>query len=447
MKKVLYILFGMLFVFILGWSTGDITNRQLQTLINSVLSEIDEIDSAAVDGLLGVQGSLAYNLDAVQEIGASSVFGMALTATLYVSPDGSGSDGKSWTNAYTTIQAALDIASTDANDLTLILIAPHATAYDINTTGDPTWAGNYVLLGSHRHWVEIKNDHASATSILKFTGKASLEHLQFDLGTGTNGIILTHDGAVVSFSHFDGESLTGASTALHLDGATAAHSVITDVDFRGEGKTHMTAILIDNVELSEFYNIIIDAAKTGIQIVNAASDENKFLNIRIGDSGIGFDLDAGNEQHIEDVFFHHNTTDIDDEVGDHVFNNIRSETDVTFFPDNFTGITLSAGSGTDWGTDTEIRSAATATSPFRILGVHVEADANEKFRIRLSDDAGSSHFDDIQIEGVANEQKRESIQAGFGSEHIFNKGTKISGSVKSESGSNNAVVWLEVQVL
>lgn len=377
----------------------------------------------------------------------ASIFGMAITETLHVSPDGTGSGGKTWGAAYTTIQSALDAASTDANDLTLILIAPISTYYDINTTGDPTWTANVILLGSHRHWVEIKNDHASATSIFKFTGKVSLNHLMFDLGTGTNGVILTHDGFSVTFTHFEGSSLTGAATALHLDGATATHGKVDQVDFRGEGLTHMTAILIDNTELSEFSNIIIDAAKIGIQIVNAASDENKFVGIRIGDSGIGFDLDAGNEQHIEDVFFHHNTTDVDDEVGDHVWNNIRSETDVTIYPDNFTGITLAAGAADTWGNDTEVRSAATATGPFRVIAVHAEANANEKFRIRFSADSGSTHYDDIQIEGVQNQVKRESVAASLGSEHIFNKGTKISASTKSESGGNSAVVWIEVQNL
>jgi len=69
----------------------------------------------------------------------------AVTATLRVSPNGTGVDGLSWRTAYTTIQDALDAASTDADDCTLILISPHTTNYDIDTTGDPTWAANVIL--------------------------------------------------------------------------------------------------------------------------------------------------------------------------------------------------------------------------------------------------------------------------------------------------------------
>jgi len=57
------------------------------------------------------------------EVGAA-VIGRASTATLYVSPNGSNADGKTWSSAYNTIQAALDAASTDADDCTLILIRP-----------------------------------------------------------------------------------------------------------------------------------------------------------------------------------------------------------------------------------------------------------------------------------------------------------------------------------
>ena len=405
-------------------------------------------DDYVLQGLAGTPGSPGYKLHAVQEALGSAIANRAVIARLFVSPFGDNSDGLSPTTAFRTIQRALAAASTDPNVLTLIEIGPHATYYDINTSGDPTWTGNYILQGSHRAWAEIRNTHASAASIMKFTGLIGLEDLCFNLGTGNNGVIITKSGFRVDHLQFLGDSLIGAATALHLDGATTLRfGKVRDVEFLGEGITHMTGILIDNASRNDFYNIIIDAAKTAIQIVNAASDENKFLGIRIGDSGIGFDIDAGNEQHIEDVVFHKNTTDVDDEVGDHVWTNIRSETDITIYPDNFTGVSIAAGSGQAWGNDTEIRSAATATAPFRILGVHVEANASEKFRIRLSHDSGSTHFDDIQEEGVANQQKRESIAAGSSSEHIFNKGTRISGSVKSESGGNAAVVWLEIQNL
>ncbi len=399
-------------------------------------------------GLIAIPFGGGPDVAGIKENMGASAIGRAVTATLYVSPSGNGGGGLSWTSAFTTIQAALDAASTDANELTLILISPHTTYYDIDTTGDPTWTGNYILKGSHRVWVEIRNDHTSATSIMKFTGLIGLEDLCFNLGTGNNGVVITKSGFRVDHMQFLGSSLTSPATALHLDGATTLKlGKIRDVEFVGEGTTRMGAILIDNTARSDFHNIIIDAVKAAIQIVNPASDENKFENIKIGDSGIGFDFDAGNEQHVEDVVFHHNVADVDDEVGDHVWSEIRSETDITIYPDNFTGVTLTAGSADVWGAYTDVRSAATAINPFRVLGVHVEANASEKFRVRLSHDSGATNFDDLQVEGVANQQKRESIAAGSSSEHIFNKGVGISASTKSESGGNTAVLWIEIQEL
>ena len=77
----------------------------------------------------------------LREIGAG-IAGIAVTDTLYVSPNGAGTDGKTWASAYTTLQAALTAASTDADACTQIVVGPHAIYYDINTTGDPTWTGN-----------------------------------------------------------------------------------------------------------------------------------------------------------------------------------------------------------------------------------------------------------------------------------------------------------------
>jgi len=49
--------------------------------------------------------------------------------------------------SHSYIEDALDAASTDVDECTLILIAPHAT-YNINRTGDPTWSANVILQGT-----------------------------------------------------------------------------------------------------------------------------------------------------------------------------------------------------------------------------------------------------------------------------------------------------------
>lgn len=382
----------------------------------------------------------------LKSIGAS-IAGMAVTKTLYVSPNGTSQDGLTIATAYQTIQEALDAASTDGDDLTLILISPHSTNYDINTTGDPSWSANVVLMGSFRNWAKIKNTHASASSIMKLTGKVGIYNLNFNLGSGSgNGIILTHGGYSLDCCQFVGEDLTGAATAIHIDGATTIkHGCISNVHIDGH-ITHMKGILLDNAKHNHLEHLHIAECLTGIQIINSNSDGNIFEEVYIGNCALGIDIDAGNGQHFHDIDFYNCIRNIDDEVGDHQYLRVFDNFEISLYPDNFTGTTVNAHANPDtWGADTELLSAASRDNPFRIIGIQVEGSAAEKFRIRFSSDSGTTHYDDVHVEGEVNALKRQIIAAPSGTEFIFNKGTRISASVKSESGGNSVVIWLEIQ--
>ncbi|MBA7659452.1 hypothetical protein ES703_67432 [subsurface metagenome] len=364
----------------------------------------------------------------------------AVTASLRVSPNGSGIDGLSWQKAYTTIQDALDAASTDPDDCTLILISPHTTYYDIDRTGDPTWEANLILVGTHRNWAKIKNDHPTATSIMKLTGKASVIDLNFNLGTGGNGLIMTHGGCRGYHIQFVGEDLTEAGIALWLDGSPSNHGKFIDLHFLGH-TTHMTALKVDQFAHSYFELLRIHECASGIQVVGADADSNHFNDIDIGGCGIGFDLDEGNGQHLDDVLLHDNVVNIDDEVGDHHYSNIRGDFNIKIEPDNLVGVQVDCGGAGVYGGDTEIRAAVSSTKPFRIVGVHVEPSANEWYTVRFSADSGVTFYDKLLFDGT----KREGMAAPSGTEYILNKGTRISASARSETGGNNVKVWIEVQ--
>lgn len=406
----------------------------------SLLTDIETID--------GIVDDILVDTDAIDGDRGASIAGRAVTDILHVSPDGSGADGNSWASAYTTIEDALDAASTDGDACTLILMSPHATYYDINTTGDPTWSGNYILSGSYRNWAKIKNDHASATSVLKFTGKVALENLTIDCGSGSNnGLIISGSGtkgSILECVYLECEDVTGAQTAIEVSGGTEyirfdrvkVHGVVANTK----------GLLLDNCKLSNFEWVDLHECLTGTQLTNVASDSNIFSHILFNTCTLALDIDAGNNQLFHEISFGNCTTNVDDEVGDHSWIGIHGESDISIYPDNFAGSTVATHANpATWGTDTEVRAAATATAPFKVVGVHAEANANEKFRIRFSHDSGLTHYDDILIEGVANAVKREAIAAPSGTEHIFNKGTKISASAKSESGGNSTVVWIEIQ--
>ena len=387
---------------------------------------------------------LFYNETALDEIG-SAISGRAVTDTLYVSPNGNGTGGSTWARAYTTIQAALDAASTDPDDCTQLNISPHATNYDIDTTGDPTWTGNYILSGSYRNWATIKNSHASATSILKFSGNIGLENITIDCGTGSNnGVIIdgaNTKGCFLSHVYFEAEHVTGAQTSLQI--ANTEYARVEDTKFHGV-LAYTKALYLNACKLSNFGRLDFHNCATGVQIVGASSD-NVWSFVLLHDCTLALDIDVGDSQFFHEVSFSNCTTNVDDEVGNHAWSGISGEFDVEIEPDNFTGVTVSAGGAGVWGGDTEIRAAATSTVPFKIVAYIAEASANEKYRIRFSADSGSTFFADVMVEGEVNAIKSVAKQASDATDHIFNKGTRISASTKSESGGNTAVVWLKLQ--
>ena len=373
--------------------------------------------------------------------------GRPVTATLYVSPNGDNSNGRSWEKAYNTIQGALDAASTDADDSTAILIAPHATFYDINTTGDPTWTGNYEICGTHRIWAAVKNTHASATSVFKFTGKVSICDLAIftDSTNNADGVIFTSNGWRLRQCGFNSSGTDGASTSVYIDGSAALTrgGIMEDVQFIGH-VTHTKAIYINTSTVNEIYNVSMHDCLVGIHITNAASDINAFHGVDIGDCALGIDIDSGNEQHFDGISFHHNTLNIDDEVGDHHWSNINGQFAITAEPDNFTGVAVDTGDGADTWTaaPVEVRAAATSTKPFKIVGVNLESGTSEKYRLRLSADNGTTWFDDFQFDDT----KSQALSFGAGTEYIFNAGTQITAESKSESaGIDELDIWLKIQ--
>ena len=385
----------------------------------------------------------------LREIGSASI-GRAVTDTLYVSPEGAGTNGKTWAGAFTTIQAALDAASTDADECTLILISPHTSNYNINTTGDPTWTGNYILQGTKRNWAKVMNAHASATSVMKFTGKVAVQDLNINLGTANNGLILTHGGSRVVRGQFVGEDLTSAKTCIWLDHAsTGKHAKVIDVDIHGN-VTYCRGLLVDNFARSRFRDIRIHSCLEGIQIVGATSDHNSFENIDIGDcthaNGIGINIDAGNEQHFSDITFHHNTKNVDDEVGDHLWGGIYGQFPIEILPNDLDGTTFTTGDAAsgieaDWGTAIAFIAADELEGPYRIVGVHVEPADTDWFELRFSADSGATYSDRVLFKDA----KRAGSGAPSGTEYIFNAKSEFYCEARNESGGDNVNVWVEIQ--
>lgn len=400
-------------------------------------------DTAASDSVIGL------SKNQLPQIGAG-IAGRAVTATLYVSPNGSGEGGKTWRDAYTTIQAALDAASTDVNECTLILVGINTGSifYDIDTTGDPTYEGNYIIKGTHRTWQKIKNTNSGATSVLKFTGYTALIDININLGDeDVDGVIFTKGASRCYNCQFIGEDLTGLADAVRYEGDTLIkHHRMKDCTFRGN-KTYMTGIRINNSCCSGYFDLVFHDCLTAVQILddNSAdtSDDNFFKALDIGNCTTGINIETGNKQHFQDITFHGCDINIDDEVGDHIWDEIKGDFPITILPTDLVGTTLIADAAANvYGLDTELRAAALSTKPFRIVGILVEPVVAQWYQIRLSADSGSTFFDQIMVQTA----RSAGSSVPSGTSYIFNKGTRISGSVKAESdGSDQIKVWLKIQ--
>jgi len=384
--------------------------------------------------------TLSEDVNRIKSLVYGSSVNRSVTRYYLVSPNGDNSDGLTWSTAYNSLTTALNNATTNDNELTLILLAPGV--YDINAAGDPTWSANVEIHGSHRSWVFIENSHPSATSVLNLTGFAAISNLTIDCGdSSVNGLKLTKDGARIYNTYIECEDVTGAQKAVEISGKYAR---VKGLRIHGN-VSYTTALVLNDCSYGNFEDLEFFEALIGLHIKETAgsSDKNYFSDFEVRSCVTAFDLDAGDNQIFNRIIFVGNTTNVDDVVKNHFWHDIRGNGSRVWYPDNFSGVTVTAGVGANtWGNNVEIRSAAEAVKPFRITDVGADPAASEKYKIRIYD--GSRYVDEIGIEGGKGLTKI-AISFLYIAENIFNAGTAISASAKSESGNNNVNVWIKIQ--
>ena len=80
------------------------------------------------------------------------------------------------------------------------------------------------------------------------------------------------------------------------------------------------------------------------------------------------------------------------------------------------------------------------TQPFHITGIVFEADTLEKYGVRLTFDGGTSYFWQGIVEAAADRSQR----IVFSTPIQVKQGLQIAGSIRSETGGNDMLVWLQV---
>jgi len=371
----------------------------------------------------------------------SSITSRAMTATLYVSPDWDNSDWSTWDKAYNTINSALDNASTDANHCTLIMIWPKATPYDINTSWTPTRTWNYEIKGTHRRRAIITNTNATAEYVMKFTWKVWINDLAISTAWTVNTIKFTNSSYRIRHCWFNASATTSATKIIDIDwtGGTILGWRLEDVEIIWN-VSYSTGLYINNASINTSKDMNIHFCLNAIHILDTDSDNNYFDIIDIWGCALWLNIDAWNSQHFYDIHFHENTTNIDDEVWDHHYNGITWEFPIYVEPENVDWITVNWWDNT-WGTDTEIRTVATATKPFKVIWYTLNPSSDENTIIRFSADSWSTFFEQT----IFSSKKWKASWNGDATDFIFNVWTKISASVYSSSSWKNVKVRLDVQ--
>jgi hypothetical protein len=370
--------------------------------------------------------------------------GRPYTKILYVSSNGSGSDGKSWASAYTTIQDALDAASVDSNDFTLILIAPGT--YDINTTGVPTWSANVAIIGSHRNTVIIKNDHGSASAVMQLSGKSSLKDVTIDCGSGSNdGLILTSDGARLENIYLEAENVTGAHNALEFSGSIE-YVKCEDVMIHGV-ITHTKGVYLNDCKLSTFINFQIHECATGLHLDHADDDDNFFNFFHIHGCTLGVLIDAGIENQFKNLMLLSNTTNVTTCAGNHWNNPYFEPQIVRILPETAsTGTVVSSKNVADTYADnyTQIDDGTTFTKLFKVVGMALgnPSDNTATYIVKIATGAAASEVDIGRGMHQAN-RFGAGFSQGFES-GVIDPGVRVSANCQSENAVADTIqVWLQ----
>jgi len=365
------------------------------------------------------------------------------TNILYVHKDGDNSNGLTWETGYNTVKTALDSASSDLNDITLIIIAPGL--YDLNIEGIYIVNKNVEIASVSPNLVTIKNNHPSATGVLQFNKFGGILNIHVACGTSnTNGLIYNGEGSIDSLlSHvvITSNKESGECKMISLQNGACQ---IASEDLHLIGNHNAIGLCLDKAHDNTFRNLYINNCSDGIQLNDEIDDYNIFESLSIINSITGIRINAGNQQTFRAVSFLDNDDNINDTIGDSIYTEIKLNDPYSFVtPDDLIGALVLGGSAS-YGDDTELWSVESASDPFVIVAIIFSFNVSENCGIRLSTDNGTTYFFETVLETWTSDEVH-SFQLDMNYPQIFNKGTRISCSIRTESGDDSANIWLQIK--
>jgi len=217
-----------------------------------------------------------------------------------------------------------------------------------------------------------------------------------------------------------------------------------DMFFQGEGINSVAINLLETTH-NHFRDIQIHECTIGIRFNDENVDDNYFEKVDFHRNEIGIDLDAGNEQHFDNLYFCDMDYNVDDEIGDSYWYNIHTEIEEAIStPQDMVGIDVDDGGAGIYGLDVLIYDASASDRPYYVVAVGFRPDAQEVYSLRLTENGGTTYFYETVLEArIFNQIDRFTIEFP----RVFNAHSQIHCSVRSVSGGKDMDVWLEIVII
>jgi len=395
--------------------------------------------------------NLSSNVDELAAIDSSKE-ARVYTDVLFVNPNGSNGDGKSWDNAINNLYDALQLCSTNDHDMTLLLLSTdNNSGFDINISGDPLVSANVEIRGVGMNATKIVNNHSGATSILKFTKIGNLSNIAIICGTGSDGIIYTGSGvkgSTIESCYIDSSNMVVGRCGLKLESG-CSHVLINDLRIFGNS-SNSTGISIQGATSVYMGKIDVLKCKTGIHGFDSNNNYIFFYEkCMVKECNIGVKIDDGDKTCFESVCFYGNTSNVNLSGGNVVHfdqNGINwSDYYYKIIPNNVSsGITIQAGSnnGED-GEWTNLITGSDTLNPFKVSGVYVDnpSDANTLYGLKLAFGDSNTEFCQTFFHGAGG---RRTLVVDNVNSPVFTGGTLISAKLQSANGgSDSCKIWLQ----
>lgn len=375
---------------------------------------------------------------------------------IYVHKDGSNADGETWETAYTHIQYAIGNASSDLDDLMLIIISPGE--YDLNIEGVYVVNKNIQLWGVRRNLVTIRNNHTGSTGVLQFNDFGGLFNIHICCGKNKS-----NDGVIFNGTCSKGSRIESSLITARNVNETQAMLILTngtkrfkadDLYIEGNKSTSI-GIYLNNSMNNVFEDVRIYNCSIGLHLNHTNDEHNvfKYLNLHVCTIGVQIDSGADYNQ-----FTYSEFTDCNDNINDnaatfwfaltvHPFHEFTK-----IFPDTTIGTLDNTVTGhvnvDEYGAWKEIVHDCNISNPFKILGYYIEncTEIDVTYMIQVSYNCPIHGTLEIFATGIFHMQaEKKTVQGGFLAleSGLIPACANVSVRIRSENGgSDTCEVWL-----